>query len=337
MSAAPAMSPVAPGLGEPILSVRGLSVGYETAQGLVNAVSDVTLELRPDELMAVIGESGSGKSTLARGILGLLPPAGRITAGQVEFRGGGRQLDLASARKAELRALRGTGIGFVPQATGGALNPVQRVGAHFKVTLKAHGVGWSDGRARAEQALADAGLPDPKHVMHSYPHELSGGMAQRVVVALASVLAPSVLIADEPTSALDVTVQRRLLDNLSASVRQAHRGAMIITHDVRLADKYCDTVLVMYGGYAVEAGPTAEVLAAPRHAYTKALLAAMPGKQDRGGRRRTNAAPGPQLYGTRQRCPFYDECSDRSDERCADQLPPFAEVAPGHYVRSFYG
>lgn len=324
--------------GSPILTVRNLSVSYDTAQGHVNAVNDVSFSVRREEILAVIGESGSGKSTVARGVLGLLPLTGRIGAGEIELTSGECTYALKQLRAAELRDLRGTGIGFVPQATGGALNPVQRVAAHFKITLKAHGVSWPGaGRDRAEQALADAGLPDPKRVMHSFPHELSGGMSQRVVVALASVLSPAVLIADEPTSALDVTVQRRLLDNLSATVRRDHRGVVIITHDIRIARSYCDSVLVMYGGYAVEYGPVSVVLAEPRHPYTRALLAAMPGNHDR-GRPRIGASPATQLAGTAtRRCPYYTECSVRGDPRCAEEIPPLLEVTPDHYVRSFYG
>ncbi len=330
--------PVAGAQATEILSVRGLSVAYETGQGLVNAVSDVSLDVHRDEIVAVIGESGSGKSSLARGILGLLPAAGRVTGGSVEITSGERRVDLLRADRSEIRNLRGSGIGFVPQATGGALNPVQRVSAHFQVTLRSHGVPWRrGGRERAELALAEAGLPDTATVLHAYPHELSGGMAQRVVLALASVLSPSALVADEPTSALDVTVQRTVLDRIAANVRASHRGAMIITHDIRIARKYCDSVMVMYGGYAVETGPTQIVLDTPRHPYTKALLAAIPGPPEHGRRRVRSVARTESAAASPDACPFYAACPERSDPRCADQVPPPRLVAPGHYVRSFYG
>ncbi len=324
------------GLGEEIFAVRNLGVAYETNQGHVDAVSDVSLRLRRGEIMAVIGESGSGKSTLARGILGLLPTGGRITGGEVEIRLSEQPVSLVHSAGAVLRSLRGSGIGFVPQATGGALNPVQRVSAHFRVTVKAHGISWEkQGRALAERALAEAGLPATRQVMHAYPHELSGGMAQRVVVALASVLEPSLLIADEPTSALDVTVQRRLLDNLAANVRRTRRGVIIITHDIRIAAHYCDSVLVMYGGYAVESGPVDAVLTAARHPYTRALLVAMPSNRER--KRLPVRTGGTGSLSSTSRCPYYAECPARTDPRCAAEVPPFAQVAPDHYVRSFYG
>ena len=322
--------------GEPILTVSGLSVEYGAGGEALRAVSDVSLQLHRGEIMAVIGESGSGKTTLARAILRLLPPNGRVTSGVVEL--GGAQRELLHARGAALRSLRGAVIGYVPQATAGALNPVQRVHQHFRVTLRAHGMpGGSSGHARAEKALADAGLADTRAALHAYPHELSGGMAQRVVVALATVLEPSVLVADEPTSALDVTVQRRLLDNLAADVRRHQRGAIIITHDIGIAGRYCDSVLVMFGGCAVESGPKSSVLGQPRHPYTRTLLEAVPG-QHRG---RTMAARDNELQaeprtGT-QVCPFYVRCPNRADPRCESESPPWREVGPDHFVRSFYG
>jgi oligopeptide/dipeptide ABC transporter ATP-binding protein len=317
---------------EPILVVRGLSVAYDTGGQLLAAIDDVALELRRRQMLAVIGESGSGKTTLARGILRLLPPNGRVTGGSVELLGE-RGGNLLQASGSKLRSLRGPGIGFVPQATAGALNPVQRVVDQFRVTLRAHGLRWGDvGRERAEKALMAAGLHDTRFVMQAYAHELSGGMAQRVVVALATVLEPAVLIADEPTSALDVTVQRRLLDNLAVDVRQHDRGVVIITHDIGIARTYCDSVLVMYGGYVLEAGPMDVVLDAPLHPYTRALLAATPARRTLSRLRRVDAAA---ARSDGKCCPFYAVCPERLEPRCATELPPLRQIREGHFLRSF--
>lgn len=316
---------------EHAITVRDLSVVYATKQDVVRAVNQVDLSARPGEIVGIIGESGSGKSTLGRAILGLLPAHGRVTAGSIVI-GDERVLDIAHARASELRRYRGSWLALVPQATAGALTPVLRVDAQFELTLRIDGIADKVTiRQRTLDALRATGLADPERVMRSYPHQLSGGMAQRVVLALATLRGPRVLVADEPTSALDVTTQRVVLDNLSAGVRESGRACLLITHDLRVAAHYCDRITVMYGGFVVETGPTKTVLRAPRHPYTKALMAAVPGRQkDRG-----LLADRPRAEPAGPHCPYFRVCRGRLDPRCQNELPVLREVGPDHSVRTF--
>lgn len=316
---------------EHALIVRDLSVVYATKQDVVHAVNQVDLAVRPGEILGIIGESGSGKSTLGRAILGLLPAQARVTGGSIRI-GDEQAMDIAGARGSELRRYRGSWLALVPQATAGALTPVLRVDAQFALTLHIDGItDKTTIRERTLDALRATGLADPERVMRSYPHQLSGGMAQRVVLALAMLRGPRVLVADEPTSALDVTTQRVVLDNLATSVRESGRACLLVTHDLRVAAHYCDRIVVMYGGFVVEAGLAKAVLFAPRHPYTKALLAAVPGRQKK-------SAPlmdRPRVEPAGPHCPYLRVCRGQLDPRCTNELPALREVGPDHLVRTF--
>ena len=273
---APATPTATPGTAPeqvPVLEVRDLEVAYRTEGRLRTVLHGISFALAPGERLAVVGESGSGKSTTAAALLGLLPGSGRVTGGSVTFRGE----DITRPSRERLLRLRGREVGLVPQDPMSNLNPVLRVGRQISETLVAHGV--AEGAAARERAvglMTEAGIPDAARRARQYPHEFSGGMRQRVLIAIALACAPELLVADEPTSALDVTVQRQILDHLETL--RAARGTtlMLITHDLGLAADRADTVVVMSAGEIVEAGPTAQILRDPQHPYTRRLVDAAP-------------------------------------------------------------
>ncbi|MGQ4617199.1 dipeptide ABC transporter ATP-binding protein [Nocardia sp. R7R-8] len=257
----------------PLLHVEDLRVRYRSDTGPVTALDGVSLTVARGEVVALVGESGSGKSTLAHAVIGLLGANAEIAGGTVTF--DGAVVDTGSERA--LRRLRGARIGFVPQDPGLSLNPVRRVGAQVAESLLVHGLAERKAaRGRAIELLADAGLDRPELRAAQYPHELSGGQRQRVLIAAALACAPDLVIADEPTSALDATVARRVLDRLAEQIAARGTAVLLITHDLAVAAERADRLVVLNGGEVVESGPTAELLATPRHPYTKRLLAASP-------------------------------------------------------------
>ncbi|MEU4654915.1 ABC transporter ATP-binding protein [Streptomyces sp. NPDC023723] len=258
---------------EPLLSLRDLHVSYRSRSGPVHAVRGVDLDIAPGEIVALVGESGSGKSTTAHAITGLLAPGGRIDAGSVLLDG----RDLTTLKDKELQAVRGTRIGLVPQDPAVSLNPVQRVGHQVAEVLRIHAtVTRQAAREEALDLLARAGLPDPRTQARRYPHELSGGMRQRVLIAVALAGSPSLVIADEPTSALDATVQRGVLDHLQELTRASGTAILLVTHDLGVAADRAARIAVMSEGTVVECAPASRVVAAPQDPYTRRLLRSVP-------------------------------------------------------------
>ena len=257
----------------PLLKITDLEVTFTTSTGVVPAVRGANLTIYPGQTVAIVGESGSGKSTTAAAVIGLLPGTGKVTGGSIEF--DGKELTTMSSK--EWIDLRGSGIGLVPQDPMSNLNPVLRVGTQVKEALLANNiVPRSEAGERVTELLEQAGLPDGERRAKQYPHEFSGGMRQRVLIAIGLASRPKLLIADEPTSALDVTVQRRILDHLETLTKEMGTAVLFITHDLGLAAERAEQLVVMHRGRIVESGPALEILQHPQHPYTKRLVSAAP-------------------------------------------------------------
>jgi oligopeptide/dipeptide ABC transporter ATP-binding protein len=257
-----------------LLAIRGLRTTFPTRHGLVRAVDGVDLEVRPGECLGVVGESGSGKSVTFLSVLGLVRPPGRVEAEAITFLG----RDLHRLAPAEIRAIRGRDIAVTMQDALTALNPAFTVETQIVETIEAHepGIARDEARRRAIEMLRLVGIPDAERRLAAYPHQFSGGMRQRVMVAIALACRPKLLIADEPTTALDVTIQSQVLDLIDDMRAELGMSVVLITHDLGIVAERCDRVAVMYAGQVVETGPTAAVVGDPRHPYTQGLLRSMP-------------------------------------------------------------
>ena len=265
-----------PGDPDVALTVEGLTCHFKLRGEDRTAVSNVSFKVRLGEFVGIVGETGSGKSVTLRSILRLLPPNGRIVSGSIRL--GDRDLLATSPR--QFRQIRGARIGFIPQQPQSSLNPILRLDRQFRNILRAHArVTSGEARGRAIEALRRVQIHNPERVLASYAHEMSGGMAQRVVLAMVLQMEPTLLLADEPTTALDVTVQREVLDLISSLYRKVNRSVVLVTHDLGVVAQYCDTMVVLRGGAVVESGPVADVFANPTAPYTRLLLdAAGPGR-----------------------------------------------------------
>jgi oligopeptide/dipeptide ABC transporter ATP-binding protein len=308
-----------------LLTLRDLRVGLSQRGQTVELVRGVDLEVQPGEKLGVVGESGSGKTLTMLSVLQLLPPPLRIVGGQVDFSGE----DLRRVPAGRLREVRGGEIAMVYQDPMSSLNPLLRVRTQLVETLRAHGADSGQARARSREALVHVGLPDPDRIAHAFPHELSGGMLQRVMIAMALATSPRLLVADEPTTALDVTIQQQIL--LLVERLQAETGMAVVwvTHDLGVVARLVERVAVMYAGRVVEVGKTREVFADPRHPYTAALIASLPGPATghRAQLRQIGGAP-PDPARLQGGCPFRFRCAS-ADERCAAEEPPLLQGGPG--------
>jgi peptide/nickel transport system ATP-binding protein len=260
------------------LEIEDLRVSFASDGGVVRALRGVDLAVADGEMVGLVGETGCGKSVTGLAVLGLVPPPGRIEAGRIRFDGE----DLLAKSPNEMRRIRGRRIGTVFQDPSAALNPVFRIGAQIELVLRAHdAVPAREVAARIHALLADVGLPETERVARSYPHQLSGGMQQRVVIAMALACGPSLLIADEPTTALDVTVQDQILELLVELKRRRSLAVLLITHDLAVVARTCERIAVLYAGRVVEEGPSEAVLRSPKHPYTQGILAALPAPERR--------------------------------------------------------
>jgi peptide/nickel transport system ATP-binding protein/oligopeptide transport system ATP-binding protein len=314
----------------PVLEVSDLKTVFRTRDGEVHAVNGVSFALAPGELLGVVGESGSGKSVTMMSLLGLLPsPPAEIRSGRILFEG----RDVRAMGERELRALRGNDIGVVFQDPMTSLNPVFTVGYQLMEPLRVHmGLSRAAARVRAAELLALVGIPDPEARLRAYPHQFSGGMRQRVMIAMALACDPKVLIADEPTTALDVTIQAQILEIVRGLRARLGMGIIWITHDLGLVAGIADRVMVMYGGQIVEHGPVRELFADPRHPYTRALLATVPSVTGARARRlRTIEGRPPSLWAEPAACPFAPRCP-HAFNRCRVENPYRRYVDEGHDV-----
>jgi peptide/nickel transport system ATP-binding protein len=316
-----------------VLSVRDLEIAYATGRGLVRAVRGVSFDVRDDESLAFIGESGSGKTTLGLSLVRLLPQNASIARGEIVFRTASEEaLDLTTLDDEALRRFRWRECAMVFQSALNALNPVMRIRDHFADTAKDHGEtnGSLKGRALTERATECLQMVqlDPDRVLKAFPHELSGGMRQRVMIALGLLLNPRVLILDEPTTALDVLTQRAIIEVLR-TLKDEHRFAMIfVSHDLSLAAELADRVATTYAGRIVELGDVEQVFYQPRHPYTVGLLDAVPTLA--GEQQELSSIPGypPDLIELPSGCKFHPRCP-YATEKCREEDPPLTEVAPG--------
>ncbi|EDX84514.1 Oligopeptide/dipeptide transporter domain family protein [Synechococcus sp. PCC 7335] len=262
--------------GMSLLSVRNLSLEFRTRTGTVNALENISLQVYPSETVGIVGESGSGKSVLALAIMGILDPAAHITSGEVLWQQSDTY-DLLKTSEKELRRLRGKALSMIFQSPRTALNPIRKVGKQIVDVLRAHTtLSRTQLKPRALELLASVRIPDPRQRYNAYPYELSGGLCQRVMIALAIACSPQLLIADEPTTGLDVTTQATVMTLLKELATAKRMATIVITHDLALASEYCDRILVMHAGHLVESAPTHMLFRSPAHPYTTKLIAATP-------------------------------------------------------------
>ena len=324
---------------ERLLEIKDLTVEFPTRRGIIRAVHSVTLQLNPSERLGLVGESGSGKSMTLLTAMRLTPHPGRITRGDLLYKG--NSLLLLDPKK--MRSLRGKEIAMIFQDPMTTLNPVHKVGRQIQESLRVHNIYDSAGgfgreslrrkaeRQRVYQLMAEVGIPSPEERYEAYPHEFSGGMQQRGMIAVALACNPEVLLADEPTTALDVTVQAQIMNLLARINRERGTGILLVTHDLSLAGEFCDRIAVMYAGQIVEKGTVADVIDRPGHPYTEGLLGALP-RLSR-GRQPLKPIPGEidQAH-LPEGCAFSPRCRLATD-RCRATAPELVEITPGHEVR----
>jgi peptide/nickel transport system ATP-binding protein len=335
MTTSTATAPAAPArLGETVLSIRDLQVEISTANGTVRPVDGVTFSVRAGETLGLVGESGSGKTMTGMSILQLLPPGGSVVGGSIEFDGA----ELTTMTPAELRRLRGNDIAVVFQDPMTSLNPTRTIGSQLREAYRIHrpGASAAEATARAEEVLGLVRMPRPSERLQDFPHQLSGGMRQRAMIAIALLCEPRLLIADEPTTALDVSIQAQILELLDDLKARLGMGIILVTHDLGVIAGHADKVAVMYGGRIVEEAPTADLFADPRHRYTQALFESMP-TMELDADHALASIPGvpPQLIDLPPMCRFAPRCRFAGDD-CRTLDPAPVEVAPQHTHSCFH-
>ncbi|MEV0155824.1 ABC transporter ATP-binding protein [Micromonospora sp. NPDC050686] len=316
-------------MAEPLLAIEDLAVEFRTEDGLVRAVDRVSYEVHPGEVVGLVGESGSGKSVTAMSVLGLIRQPGRIAGGSIRFRG----RDLRTASEREMRAVRGGEIGMIFQDPMTALNPVMTVGAQIVEALRLHQrrMSGAAARKRAVELLSLVGVPNPDTRFGQYPHEYSGGMRQRAMIAMAIANDPVLIIADEPTTALDVTIQAQVLRLLRTAQREAGSATILITHDLGVIAELADRVVVMYAGRVVEHGDVHTIFSAPRHPYTVGLMGSLPNLAEQGAPLRPIPGSPPSLLDPPGGCPFHPRCTlSQGRQRCRVERPTLIAVGAAH-------
>jgi oligopeptide transport system ATP-binding protein len=317
---------------EPLLAVEDLQVRFSTRRGTVHAVNGITFDIAPGETLGIVGESGCGKSVTSLAILGLLARNGRVESGRALFEG----RDLIRQSDRALRRIRGREIAMIFQDPMSSLNPVLTIGRQIREALETHfDMDRKEAESTAAEALDRVGIPSAKARIKDYPHQFSGGMRQRAMIAMALACKPKLLIADEPTTALDVTIQAQILDLLRALVAEENAALILITHDLGVVAGMCERVNVMYAGMLMETGSADQLFGAPRHPYTLGLLQSVP-RLDAARRARLHPIEGapPNMLRPPVACPFQPRCRFEVD-LSRQQVPPLVELEPGHKVACF--
>jgi oligopeptide transport system ATP-binding protein len=320
----------------PILDVKDLRTYFHTRDGIGRAVDGISFSLEKGETIGIVGESGSGKSVSCYSMLGLIPmPPGKIEGGTAIFDG----LDLLKASESDLRSIRGARISMIFQDPMTSLNPYLRISTQLVEPLLLHeNISRAEALDRAIEELDNVGIPNPQDRIRSYPHEFSGGMRQRVMIAMALITRPEILIADEPTTALDVTVQKQVLDLIKERQQALGTAVILITHDLAVVSGFCDRVHVMYAGQFLESAPSHELFSSPLHAYTRALQRSIPATQEKGKPLYTIPGMPPSLSDVIPGCAFAPRCGTTTHDQCLkDHRPPFVEKLPHHFVQDCPG
>ena len=310
-----------------LLQVRDLRTHFETRAGTIKAVDGISFTLERGEILGLVGESGSGKSVTGFSLIGLLDPPGRIAGGSVVFQG----QELVGRSQAEMRKLRGKRIAMIFQDPAATLNPVLTIGQQMVMAVQAHG-GTGQGAALelAERSLARVGIPDAATRLNAYPHEFSGGMRQRVAIAIALLHEPELIIADEPTTALDVSIQAQILAEMKTLAQESGTALIWISHDLAIVSSLADRVIVLYLGRIVEFGPVSDVLRAPLHPYTRGLLDSLPAMTDPGQKLRQIPGSTPSPLNVTPGCPFAPRCA-HADDLCRSEPPAVGDQHHGAF------
>jgi len=315
-----------------LLEINKLNISFDTLRGDLPAIKDLDLFINAGETLGIVGESGCGKSITSLATMGLLPPTATVTAEKLAFEG----KELLTASEKEMRRLRGGDMAMIFQDPMTSLNPSFTVGFQLTETLKVHqGGSKKENWDKAIELLRQVGIPAPETRINAYPHQLSGGMCQRVMIAIAIACRPKLLIADEPTTALDVTIQAQILSLLQELQKEYQMGLILITHDIGVVAQMADRIMVMYAGQCVESGATKDVISKPRHPYTEGLLASLPGAQESKNKTHLSSIPGmvPDLINRPNGCQFHPRCN-YADENCKTKNPDYEQKGE-RFIRCF--